>query len=47
MQVLFHQIIEQEAKDPQIARTSEYDRQQFLKATIDVLPAATGRSFLR
>ena len=47
MQVLFHQIIEQEAKDPQIARVSEYDRQQFLKATIDVLPAATGRSFLR
>jgi predicted permease len=47
MQVLFHQIIEQEAKDPQIARVSEYDRQQFLKATINILPAATGRSFLR
>ena len=47
MQVLFHQIIEQEAKDPQIARASEYDRQQFLKSTIHLLPAATGRSFLR
>ncbi len=47
MQVLFHQIIEQEAKDPQIARVSEYDRQRFLKATINILPAATGRSFLR
>jgi predicted permease len=47
MQVLFHQIIEQEAKDPEIARVSEYDRQQFLKATINILPAATGRSFLR
>ena len=47
MQVLFHQIIVQEAKDPQIARASEYDRRQFLNATIDVLPAATGRSFLR
>ena len=47
MQVLFHQIIEQEAKAPQIARVSEYDRRQFLKSTIDILPAATGRSFLR
>ena len=47
MQVLFHQIIEFEAKDPQIARISDYDRQQFLRRTIDVLPAATGRSFLR
>jgi predicted permease len=47
MQVLFHQIIVEEAKDPMIAKASEYDRQQFLKATIDVLPAATGRSFLR
>lgn len=47
MQVLFHQIIEQEAKDPAVAGASEYDRRQFLKATIDLLPAATGRSFLR
>jgi predicted permease len=47
MQILFHQIIEQEAKDPQIARASEYDRQKFLKATIDVQPASTGRSNLR
>jgi predicted permease len=47
MQVLFHQIIEQEAKDPMIAKASEYDRKQFLKSTIDLLPAATGRSFLR
>jgi predicted permease len=47
MQVLFHQIIEQEAKDPEIARASEHDRQQFLRSTIDFIPAATGRSFLR
>jgi predicted permease len=47
MQVLFHQIIEQEATDPQISRASEYDRQRFLKSTINVLPAATGRSYLR
>ncbi len=47
LQVLFHQIIEQEAKDPQIARASEFDRQGFLRSTIDLLPAATGRSFLR
>ena len=47
MQVLFHQIIEQEAKDPQVARASEYERRQFLKSAIDLLPAATGRSDLR
>ena len=47
MQILFHQIIEQEVKDPMLTQASEYDRQQFLKSTIDVLPAATGRSFLR
>ena len=47
MQVLFHQIIVEEAKEPMIAKASEYDRQQFLKSTIDLLPAATGRSFLR
>jgi len=47
MQVLFHQIIVEEAKDPMIAKASEYDRQEFLKSTIDLLPAATGRSFLR
>ncbi len=47
MQVLFHQIIELEAKDPQISRASEYDRREFLKSTIHLLPAATGRSFLR
>lgn len=47
MQVLFHQIIVEEAKGPMIAKASEYDRQQFLKSTIDLLPAASGRSFLR
>ena len=47
MQVLFHQIIVEEAKDPTIAKASEYDRQRFLKSTIALLPAATGRSFLR
>jgi len=47
MQVLFHQELEQEAKAPEIARVSEYDRRQFLKRTIDLLPAAAGRSFLR
>ena len=47
MQILFHQELEQEAKAPEIARVSEYDRRQFLKRTIDLLPAAAGRSFLR
>ena len=47
MQVLFHQIIEQEVKEPMLQQASAYDRQQFLKSTIDLIPAATGRSFLR
>jgi len=47
MQVLFHQIIVEEAKGPMIAQASEHDRQEFLKSTIDLIPAATGRSFLR
>lgn len=47
MQVLFHHIIVEEAKEPMIAKASEFDRQQFLKSTIELLPAATGRSFLR
>ena len=47
MQVLFHQIIVEEAKDPMIAKASAHDREQFLRSTIDLLPAATGRSFLR
>jgi len=47
MQILFHQIIVEEAKAPMIANASEYDRKEFLKATINLLPAATGRSFLR
>ena len=47
MQVLFHQIIEQEVKEPMLQQASAYDRQQFLKSTIDLIPAATGRSGLR
>jgi predicted permease len=47
MQVLFHQIIAEEAKGPMIAKASEHDRQKFLNSTIDLLPAGTGRSFLR
>ena len=44
MQVLFHQIIVEEAKEPMIAKASEHDRQECLKSTITLLPAATGRS---
>jgi len=47
MQVLFHQIIVEEAKAPMISKASEHDRQEFLNSTINLLPAATGRSFLR
>ncbi len=47
MQVLFRQILEQEVKEPEVARASPYDREQFLKRTIEILPAGTGRSYLR
>ena len=47
LQPLFHQILEMEVREKDFARTSEHTRQQFLKMSMDVLPAANGRSGLR
>ncbi len=47
LQPLFHQIIEQEIKEPALSRISEYDRKRFLRRTIEVETAATGYSEMR
>jgi predicted permease len=47
LQPLFHQILEMEVREPAFARATEHTRQQFLKMSIDALPASKGRSFLR
>jgi predicted permease len=47
LQPLFHQIIEQEIKEPELSQISEYDRTRFLRRTIEVETAATGYSEMR
>ena len=47
MQPLFHQILEMEVKEKAFAKASPYMKQAFLKMSMDVLPASTGRSYLR
>ena len=47
LQPLFHQILEMEVREKAFARATELTRQNFLKMSMDVLPASKGRSFLR
>ena len=47
LQPIFHQIIDLEVKEAAFAKASPYMKQQFLKMSIDVLPASKGRSSLR
>ena len=47
LQPLFHQILEQEVKDPQIAKNSQFDRGRFLKRSVQLERAANGYSDLR
>jgi predicted permease len=47
LQPLFHQILQMEVQMPEFSKTTEYTRQQFLAMSMDVLPAAKGRSQLR
>ncbi len=47
LQPLFHQIIGQELKEPALSQISEYDRNRFLRRTIEVETAATGYSEMR
>ncbi|MBI4875084.1 MAG: ABC transporter permease [Acidobacteria bacterium] len=47
LQPLFHSILEMEVREKEFARASPYTKEQFLRAWLDVLPAARGRSYLR
>ena len=47
LQPFMHSMLEQEVQEPAFAHASAYDRQEFLKCWIDVLPGSQGRSFTR
>ena len=47
LQPFFHSMLEMEVKEPAFRNASAYDRQQFLKNIIDVLPGSQGRSYSR
>ena len=47
LQPIFKSIIRTEVQDKPFAHASEFEKQQFLKAWIDVLPGSKGRSYLR
>jgi predicted permease len=47
LQPLFHQILQMEVQDKAFARATPHTKEQFLKMSMDVLPASKGRSGLR
>jgi predicted permease len=47
LQPFMHSMLEMEVKDKAFAHASPYDREQFLKSWIDVLPGSQGRSYTR
>lgn len=47
LQPFTHSILEMEVKEPAFRNASDYDRREFLKDHIDVLPGSQGRSYLR
>jgi predicted permease len=47
LQPLFHQMLQMEVQQKEFSRATEYTKQQFLKMSMDVLPASKGRSSLR
>src|SRR5215472_16478056 len=47
LQPIFHQIINMEVKMPAFAHASNYSKAEFLKMSMDMLPASKGRSQLR
>jgi predicted permease len=47
LQPLFHQILQQEIQEPTLSKVSPYQREQFLKRTVEVETAANGYSDLR
>jgi predicted permease len=47
LQPFFHGLLEQEVLEPAFRNASSHTREQFLKGTMDLLPAAQGRSPIR
>ena len=47
LQPFMHSMLEMEVKEKAFAHASAYDREQFLKSYIDVLPGSQGRSYTR
>jgi len=47
LQPLFHQMLQMEVEQKEFATATPYTKQQFLKMSMDLLPASKGRSFLR
>jgi predicted permease len=47
LQPLFHSILEMEVREKEFAHADAYTKQQFLRATMDVMPGSRGRSGLR
>jgi predicted permease len=47
LQPFMHSMLEMEVKEAAFAHASAYDREQFLKCYIDVLPGSQGRSYTR
>ena len=47
LQPFMHSMLEQEVQEAAFAHASTFDRQEFLKCWIDVLPGSQGRSFTR
>jgi putative ABC transport system permease protein len=47
LQPFMHSMLEQEVQEAAFAHASAYDRQEFLKSSIDVLPGSQGRSYVR
>src|SRR5438094_2841618 len=47
LQPFMHSMLESEVQLPAFSRASKYDRDEFLKCWIDVLPGSQGRSYTR
>jgi predicted permease len=47
LQPFMHSMLEMEVREAAFAHASAYDREQFLKCWIDVLPGSRGRSYIR
>jgi predicted permease len=47
LQPLMHSILEAEVREPRLQHYSDYDRAQFLKSTVELLPGSRGLSGLR